>query len=195
MANTSPDIEDQTRKDVAYDPRATEPEQFVASEESRGEEPAPTAPETGPSETAPIEQESPPEQPESQPAPETPEIDASIQSLSQKIRVPKKAQPSLPQIADALTLQVEKIMSEGLSDAYHSLTPIQQQTFKLKGEETAQQIRHLLSKTRVKIKHIFRLLLEWLKLLPRINVFFLEQEAKIKADRILALKKLYDTRQ
>jgi hypothetical protein len=31
--------------------------------------------------------------------------------------------------------------------------------------------------------------LQWLKLLPGVNRFFLEQEAKIKTDRIIHLKK------
>jgi len=30
--------------------------------------------------------------------------------------------------------------------------------------------------------------LDWLKILPGVNKFFLEQEAKIKTDKILALK-------
>ena len=38
-----------------------------------------------------------------------------------------------------------------------------------------------------KAKKIFQLILEWLKLLPGINRFFLEQEAKIKTDRIIHL--------
>ena len=81
-------------------------------------------------------------------------------------------------------------MEEDLHDVFKELTPIQQQEFKLKGEKTASEIRLLFKKTHVKVKSIFRLLLEWLKMLPGINKFFLEQEAKIKTDKILAMKEL-----
>lgn len=89
---------------------------------------------------------------------------------------------------DAITAHIEKIMEEGIADAYQELTTIQKQQFKLKGEETAKQIKVLLQPAKVKVKKIFQLLLEWLKLLPGINRFFLMQEAKIKTDKILALK-------
>lgn len=90
--------------------------------------------------------------------------------------------------ADPLTNQIEKIMEEGIAEAYQELTPIQKQQFKIKGEETARNIKSLLLHTKVKVKKVFQLLLEWLKLLPGINRFFLMQEAKIKTDKIIALK-------
>ena len=40
----------------------------------------------------------------------------------------------------------------------------------------------------IKIKKIFSLLLAWLRMLPGVGVFFLEQDANIKADKILALR-------
>ena len=89
---------------------------------------------------------------------------------------------------DPLTFQIEKIMEEGIAEAYQELTPVQKQQFKIKGENTAKQIKALLQTTRVKVKKIFKLLLEWLQLLPGVNRFFLMQDAKIKTDKILALK-------
>lgn len=94
--------------------------------------------------------------------------------------------------SDDLTQQIEKIMEEGLVTAFKAMTPVQQQEFKMKGEETAGAIRQLLNKTHVKIKKVFELLLNWLKLLPGVSRFFLEQEAKIKADKILHLKHRHD---
>ena len=81
-------------------------------------------------------------------------------------------------------------MEEGLSDAFRVMTPIQKQEFKIAGEKTAFEIRQLLRATKIKIKKIFQLLLGWLRLLPGINRYFLEQEAKIKADKILALSRI-----
>lgn len=116
-------------------------------------------------------------------------LDEAIEGLRSKLKRPKKQKPtSIPQVRDEITVKVEKIMEEGLADAYKELSPIERQEFKIKGEETALQIRELLKSTHIKIKKIFRLLFEWLKMLPGINRFFLEQEAKIKADKIISLK-------
>ncbi len=103
----------------------------------------------------------------------------------------RKRRPTvaIPIVRDEVTLKIEKIMEEGLGEAFTRLSPVAQQEFKLKGEETARSLRELLKTTHVKVKKIFRLLLEWLKILPGLNRFFLEQEAKIKADKIIALHK------
>lgn len=117
-------------------------------------------------------------------------LDKAIDGLKRALRVTKPKKPTtIPQVRDELTLQVEKILEEELGDAFAQLTLIQQQEFKIKGEQTAFEIRQLLRKTHVNIKKVFELILEWLKLLPGVNRFFLEQEAKIKADKIMALKR------
>ncbi len=102
----------------------------------------------------------------------------------------KKGQNKTPAapVRDTISVEVEKIMEEGLRDAFVQLPPADRELFKIKGEQTAYQIRDLLRATHVKVKKIFSLLMDWLKLLPGVNRFFLEQEAKIKADKILALK-------
>lgn len=115
-------------------------------------------------------------------------IDETIAKLKNVLRGKKPKSTVIPQIKDEATIQIEHIMEEGLADTYQELTIIQQQEFKIKGEATAWQIRNLLKEAHVKIKKIFRLLVEWLQLLPGINRFFLEQEAKIKADKIMGLK-------
>lgn len=90
---------------------------------------------------------------------------------------------------DPLAIKVEKILEENVGDAYQMLSPIAKQEFKLKGEVTAKKIAELLKSTHIKVKKIFQLIFEWLRMLPGINKFFLEQEAKIKTDRIIALHK------
>lgn len=94
----------------------------------------------------------------------------------------------IPQVRDEMTLRMEKILEERLQDSYARLPPLAKQEFKLKGEMTAVKIRELLNSTRAQAKKIFRLIFEWLKMLPGINRFFLEQEAKIKTDKIIELK-------
>ncbi|EKE07118.1 MAG: hypothetical protein ACD_18C00179G0002 [uncultured bacterium] len=116
-------------------------------------------------------------------------LDTRIQTLKKKLKQSKKKNTQIPIVKDEITLRIEKVMEDGLEDAYKELTPLQQQEFKIKGEQTAWKIRQVLKKTHVKIKEIFKLLFEWLKFLPGINKFFLEQEAKIKADKIISLNK------
>lgn len=112
------------------------------------------------------------------------------ESIGQKPRPSIKKRPVLPPPAkDEVVIKIEKILEEGLNDSFQRLSPIAQQEFKLKGEQTATQLRDLLKDTHVKIRKILRLILDWLRMLPGINHFFLEQEAKIKTDRIMALKK------
>ena len=106
-----------------------------------------------------------------------------------KFRLPQiRRQVLVTPAKDEMTIKVEKILEEGLSDAYNQLSPIAKQEFKIKGEKTAAKISELLRSAHVKVKKIIKLIIEWLRLLPGINKFFLEQEAKIKTDKILALK-------
>lgn len=102
-------------------------------------------------------------------------------------KAPAKTLP-IPAVRDPLTLRIEQIMEDNLGDVYKELTPIQQQEFRMQGETTARKIRTLMKQTKVKMREIFKLIYDWLKMLPGINHFFLEQEAKIKADKILGLK-------
>lgn len=99
----------------------------------------------------------------------------------------KRAQTQIPSPRDPLTLKVEKILEENVGEAYSRLSPLAKQEFKIKGEVVAEKIATLLRSTHIKAKKIFQLIFDWLKLLPGVNKFFLEQEAKIKTDKIIAL--------
>lgn len=112
----------------------------------------------------------------------------AVQGIRSLLTRTKQKNTTIPTVRDSLTVEVEHIMEDGIRDAFIKLPPADREMFKIKGEETAYQIRELLKSTHVKVKKIFALLLEWLKLLPGVNRFFLEQEAKIKADKIVALK-------
>lgn len=117
-------------------------------------------------------------------------LEETIEGLKQTLRRKKKRPTQIPIVKDQTTTEIEKIMESDLKEAFNSLTPIQKQEFKIKGEEVAWEIRNLLKKTHIKVKTIFKLLVEWLKMLPGINKFFLEQEAKIKTDKILTLHEI-----
>lgn len=83
--------------------------------------------------------------------------------------------------------QIESILEEDLAELFFRLDPQTQLEFKMEGEKATQGIIKLLSQAKVKAKKIVDLIRHWLRIIPGINKHFLEQEAKIKADKILAL--------
>lgn len=86
-------------------------------------------------------------------------------------------------------VKIETILAEGLENLYKELPDNRKQEFKLKGEETAKEVGGLLGAAKVKIHKIVKLIVAWLKMIPGVNKFFLEQESKIKADRLLEFKR------
>ncbi|HBU06455.1 MAG TPA: hypothetical protein DEB09_00050 [Candidatus Magasanikbacteria bacterium] len=161
--------------------QAIQPEQFSVTENSKTESQT-SLPEGVIESTAEI--------PKSVPENSENFLEETINNLKGKLKSSKKKPTQIPQVKDEITVQIEKIMEEGLGDAYKELTPIQKQEFKIKGEAVAWEIRNMVKLAHIKVKSIFRLLLEWLKMLPGINRFFLEQEAKIKTDKILNMHEI-----
>ncbi len=105
----------------------------------------------------------------------------------QPIPVPSNAPVPLTPVAAPLQQHVEEVMSAGLADTYAQMDPATQQRFRTVGEQTASKISVLLQASKVQVKKIVDLLVAWLRIIPGVNTFFLEQEAKIKADKILSL--------
>jgi len=90
---------------------------------------------------------------------------------------------------DRLTMEVEAVLEEDLAEMYQELSPTKQKEFAVKGEVSAKKIRQLLTETKINVRKIFNVIKEWLKMLPGVNKYFLEQEAKIKADKISLVAK------
>jgi len=65
----------------------------------------------------------------------------------------KKRKSIANPVRDEVSVKIEKILEEGLEDAYQRLSPIAKQEFKLKGEQTALKIRDLLRDTHIKVKN------------------------------------------
>jgi len=84
--------------------------------------------------------------------------------------------------------EIEKILEEDLEEIYLNLPVDRQKEFKAKGEETAEEINSLLDRAKIKAKKIIELIVKWLAIIPGVNRFFLEQEAKIKADEIVRMR-------
>ncbi|RJQ34991.1 hypothetical protein C4566_01395 [Candidatus Parcubacteria bacterium] len=83
--------------------------------------------------------------------------------------------------------KVENILANGMEQAFLTMDIATQAKFKAKGEETAKKIATLMLKTKLKAKQVVNLILEWLRIIPKINKFYIEQEAKIKADHIMKI--------
>lgn len=123
-------------------------------------------------------------QPEHEPQPEKASED------EQSRRQPAPPPPTdLPPVAtpvkDSAVAEVEAILSEHMDEIFLQMTPQEQMAFQQQGEDTATKINVLLNETKVKVKEVLNLIKRWLQLIPGVSKFFLEQEAKIKTDRLL----------
>ena len=101
------------------------------------------------------------------------------------------ASPALAVKKDEALLEVEKILEDGLGDFVTSLPEAPKARFLKLGREVATQIAKMVRAYKVKVRDVVHLIREWLLVIPGVNAFFLEQEAKIKTDRILQYEQLY----
>lgn len=83
---------------------------------------------------------------------------------------------------------IERTLSRGLEEIYSSMPPDKKAEFKKAGEETAVKINQILERTKLNFGRVVKLIRKWLALIPGVNKFFLEQEAKIRADEIVKIK-------
>ena len=93
--------------------------------------------------------------------------------------------PAVP--ADPVLKQIETILAEDLEEVYAQLPPELKPKFKVKGEEVASAIRTMMATAKIKARKVLKLIAQWLKIIPGVNKFFLEQEAAIKAQKIMAV--------
>jgi len=126
-------------------------------------------------------------------APESAEVQPEITEQPDSASPTEVASPTpstAPQkpLKDKELEKIEDVLEEDLEEVYFKMTPEKQAEFQKAGEETASKISVLLKDTHVKVKKILELIRNWLKIIPGINKFFLEQEVKIKADKILDIK-------
>jgi len=94
-------------------------------------------------------------------------------------------------IKDKDLLAVENILAENLAEAFSQLSLEKQAEFKAEGEKVANTIWQMVESAKIQVKKVMDLIKNWIKKLPGINRFFLEQEAKLKTDKIIALARLH----
>ena len=96
--------------------------------------------------------------------------------------------PVSPEVRSDDFKAIESILAKDLEDLYNEMPPNRQQEFKKAGEQTASKIERLFQAAKVKMNKVVDLIKGWLAMIPGVNKFFLEQEAKLKADEIMELK-------
>ncbi len=119
--------------------------------------------------------------------PEKP-LDVPHVTIKEKPAVPAEtpAAPSFhvpaavpPAQKEPMLVKIEGILAEDLADVYENLPDELKPKFRAKGEETAGKIRQMMQDAKVKARKVLKLIKEWLKMIPGLNKFFLEQEATI----------------
>ena len=119
-------------------------------------------------------------------------FDGNNKEGSQSQRPQRKITPAAQRQADTAIAEadedlqmIEGILSEGMEDIYKNLSRQKQQEFKMKGEETARNIKTMVTGVKIHVKKIIEWIVDWLRIIPHVNKFFLKQEAKLKTDRII----------
>jgi len=113
-----------------------------------------------------------------------------VEKLKQKTQVNIEStvgEPGVDTQRTPLHQEIENILEADLEDIYFKMDQDTQEIFKKKGEEATQQIMKLIKETKITFGKVFKLIFGWLKIIPGANKFFLEQEAKIKADKIMKI--------
>lgn len=130
---------------------------------------------------------------EQEPEPErtAEKIEESKEAPSQTTPTPAQTPVQSPAKSETYQ-QVETILEEDLKDIYLQMSEEERERFKKAGEEAAGKIETLLQETKIRVKNILSVIKNWLRLIPGMNKYFLEQEAKIKTDKIIAIKQHKD---
>jgi len=87
--------------------------------------------------------------------------------------------------ADIEVKKIESVLEEGMKEIYISLPEEKKKEFKSKGESVARQINAILHATKKKMGEIISLIISWLKIIPGVSRFFVEQQAVLKAQKLL----------
>ena len=119
-------------------------------------------------------------------ASQTHDAAAARQAEATPAAVPAPAAPAAP-AKDQYHLRIERVLEENLVDVYLSLPPAARAKFKAEGEAAAFNIRAMIERAKVRAKDVLKIILAWLRTIPSVNHYFLQQEAKIKTDKIILM--------
>ncbi len=133
-------------------------------------------------------QEHQPVAPEKERAPEGEEGVRDGERIQEGAAAPSSAPSSKPALPKSPLLKnIEHVLEEDMADIYAEMDPAHQMEFKRRGEETATMIERLIVSAKITVQKVFHLIISWLRIIPHVNRYYLEQEAKIKADKIMRI--------
>lgn len=114
----------------------------------------------------------------------TPEQVVASESASHQQPV---ADPAANDPRVKLLKKVEDILASGLMELYVALPADRKAQFKAGGERVANAVTDLIVHGKASVKKVWKLLSEWLRNLPGVNKYFIQQEIKIKTDQVMFL--------
>lgn len=92
---------------------------------------------------------------------------------------------------EALTRELEIALGEGLEDQFLKMDFMSQKGFKEAGENLTEVLKDVILNQKIERPKIMDKIRLWLKMIPNVNNFFIEQETKNRADKIMAIKYKY----
>lgn len=113
---------------------------------------------------------------------ETPEEVAPTTRVSLSAVSPVHTAPVVTK--DEATIEVERVLEDGLAEVYMNLPESAKPLFKKKGEEVAANLAQMVRRLHLEVKKALQLIRDWLLTIPKVSKFFLEQESKIKVDML-----------
>lgn len=102
------------------------------------------------------------------------------------------ATPSPATLSGVTEQRLRRILSEDMAELITPLTLESRREFQAEGLKTVSKLEELLRRTHIQLRQVWKLLWDWLKRLPGVNRFFLEQEVKKKTEEIMELKEELD---
>ncbi len=117
------------------------------------------------------------------------------QEVSRKTAVAADQTQVVEPVKDPITTEIENILAGDLTDMFLKMPADKQTAFKRAGEETASKIKDIMDQGKFKARKVVDLIKNWLRMIPGVNKFFLEQEAKIKTDKIMLMAEQKKNRQ
>lgn len=105
------------------------------------------------------------------------------------VQLPKMPLAAAPKAEEKeLEHKIQRILSEDIVDLYKNLPDEQKRVVLREGKYTIRTLIELVRRAKCRAKEIVELIRRWLQKIPGINRFFAEQEAKIKAQKIMMLR-------
>ncbi len=83
--------------------------------------------------------------------------------------------------------EIEEILSDGVKDFYDAMQDLEKKRFRDTGEKLARDIYDMLQKGHASFKKFLDAIIPWLTLIPHVNQFYLEKEAKKRADKLIKM--------